>query len=156
MSPAILLLALRALLALILYTFLAVVLLLLWRDLRASRTDQSLPPAQLQILDGPETGRCLVLEDLNSLGRAADNVIRITDETVSAYHARLSHEGGQWWLEDLGSRNGTRVNDVAVDRPVVVAYGDIIQLGRVRFHLGLGASPVQPQEAQRPEDRPSP
>ncbi|MEW6567538.1 MAG: FHA domain-containing protein [Chloroflexota bacterium] len=136
MNPALLLLALRAVLALLLYAFLALIVVMLWKDLRAAQAEPALPPAQLVVLDGPEPGRCHVLGEVNSLGRAADNAIRIPDETVSAYHARLSYQDGQWWLEDLGSRNGTWVNDVAVDQPLVITYGDVLRLGRVRLHLG--------------------
>ena len=45
------------------------------------------------------------------LGRGSDCVVRFYDPLVSRQHARLYHEEGGWHLEDLGSRNGTLVND---------------------------------------------
>jgi pSer/pThr/pTyr-binding forkhead associated (FHA) protein len=144
MTPAEALLALRALLALALYAFLALVVITLWRDLRGARRQaEGFPAAQLRALDrGGPPAPCLLREE-NTLGRAADNVITLDDETVSSYHARLSYQGGQWWLQDLGSRNGTRLNDVAVDQPLVAAYGDEIVVGRVRLALEP-AAPAPP------------
>jgi pSer/pThr/pTyr-binding forkhead associated (FHA) protein len=78
------------------------------------------------------------LNAVNLLGRAADNTIRLLDKSVSAYHARLSFQSGQWWLEDLGSRNGTMVNRVRLEGPLVVTYGDVIQLGGVGCVLAPG------------------
>jgi pSer/pThr/pTyr-binding forkhead associated (FHA) protein len=79
----------------------------------------------------------------NLIGRAADNSICLDDSTISAYHVRLSFQGGQWWLEDLGSRNGTGVNDLAIEEPLVVTYGDRIRVGRVEMKLSAGDPPEE-------------
>lgn len=148
MTPAEVLLALRALLALALYAFLAAVVVVLWRDLRwARRQAESFPAAQLRALERPAPPAPFLLREENTLGRAADNFISVDDETVSGYHARLSFLGGQWWLEDLGSRNGTRVNELVVDQPLVVTYGDVIVLGRVRLALEPAALAIAPPAA---------
>ena len=140
MIPAVVFLGMRVLLALVLYAFLAAVLVMLWRDLRsASRQGARVPLAHLLVCDGPDAGGGHVLGEVNLLGRARDNTVWVSDSTVSAYHARLSFQAGQWWLEDLGSRNGTRVNDIPLEVPTVVTYGDEIGLGRVRLLLQLGA-----------------
>lgn len=44
------------------------------------------------------------------LGRDAVAELRIDDPRISRLHARVSYERGQWWIEDLSSRNGTNVN----------------------------------------------
>ncbi len=140
MSPGLILLILRVLLAVVLYAFLAALFLFLWRDVRAaSRASAQIPHAQLLVVEGPEPGRCFPLVEVNSLGRAAGNHIRLADTTVSAYHARLSFLSRQWTLEDLGSKNGTRVNEITVEQPIVVTYGDQIQLGKVRLRLEASA-----------------
>ncbi len=56
---------------------------------------------------------------------------------VSGYHARLRWDGTSWWLEDLGSRNGTFVNGkpCAPYRPEAVSTGDNIQLGDMSLQL---------------------
>ncbi|MGH2605737.1 MAG: FHA domain-containing protein, partial [Anaerolineales bacterium] len=136
MNPEIVLLGVRLLLALALYTFLGSLLLFLRRDLRRDgRGDESMPVAHLVVEEGEETGKGFRLSLTNLIGRAADNTIRLKDTTVSSYHVRLSYQGGQWWLEDLGSRNGTGLNEIAVEEPMVVMFGDRIRLGRVALKL---------------------
>jgi pSer/pThr/pTyr-binding forkhead associated (FHA) protein len=49
----------------------------------------------------------------------------------------LSLRGSQWWLEDLNSRNGTLLNDIALDGPVVVTVGDVLTIGNTVFKLEL-------------------
>lgn len=142
MSPEVGLLALRLGLALVLYGFLGTSLLFLWRDLRSSaRASEVAPPAYLELRTDPAPGRIIPLSNLNLLGRASDNTILIDDRTVSSHHARLSFQGGQWWLEDLGSKNGTGVNDLDVEDPIVVTFGDQLRFGNVLVELKSGAAP---------------
>lgn len=139
------LLGVRVLLALVLYAFLGALLLFLLRDLRRDgKGPESIPAAHLVVEEGEETGKEFRLSLTNLIGRAADNTIRLTDKTVSSYHVRLSFQGGQWWLEDLGSRNGTGLNDLEVQEPMVVMYGDRIRLGRVALKLTPGDPPAPP------------
>jgi pSer/pThr/pTyr-binding forkhead associated (FHA) protein len=140
MSPEIVLLALRIALALVLYAFLGTTLLYLWRDLRSAGAQAELAPAgYLELLTDPSPGSTFPLASSNLLGRAADNTIQIDESTVSAHHARLSFQGGQWWLEDLGSKNGTGVNELDLEEPMVVTYGDHIRLGNLHFELKSGS-----------------
>lgn len=143
MSPAVALLILRGLLAVIVYGFLG--LLLFWqiRELgSAAKPTVAVPAARLMVQAGPAQGSSHPLAGVNLLGRAADNTISLPDATVSSYHARLSFQSGQWWLEDLGSRNGTRVNGIALAGPLVVTFDDEIRLGEVCLRLEpLGREP---------------
>jgi hypothetical protein len=50
------------------------------------------------------------------LGRGTDCKVRFYDPLVSRRHARVFHEDGVWYIEDLGSRNGTHVADEAIAR----------------------------------------
>ena len=61
------------------------------------------------------------------------------DKGVSRRHARLLLKGNQLLIEDLGSANGTRVNDVtlAPNQPFPLQHGDFIRLGRLRLHVNL-------------------
>jgi pSer/pThr/pTyr-binding forkhead associated (FHA) protein len=152
MSPAILLLALRLLAAVALYLFLAVVVITIWREVRlAARQSEMMPAARLVVVEGPSPGQSFPLAEVNVLGRAAENAVRVVDETVSAYHARLWYQSGQWWLEDLGSRNGTRVNEVRVEQPLVLAYGDHLTLGRVCLELGRAEAPYSVSRPKPPD-----
>ena len=69
-----------------------------------------------------------------TIGRAADVDVVVVDPLVSRRHARLGPRGGRLVLEDLGSTNGTRVNDQVV-REAVVAPGDRIELGATRIEI---------------------
>ncbi len=144
MSPAVVLLIVRLLLAVCLYAFLAAALVILWRDLRGTGPGHALPaPAahlvRLGKIEAPEAP--MPLGEISLFGRAADNTIRIDDTTVSQHHARIVFQSGQWILEDLGSRNGTRVNGIAVEGPLVITYGDDLQFGEVMLGLRAGRAP---------------
>jgi pSer/pThr/pTyr-binding forkhead associated (FHA) protein len=74
---------------------------------------------------------------VTSLGRAATNTAAIPDEAISLEHALLHLREGQWWLEDLDSRNGTRLNDVPVTQPAPVVPGDVIGIGRTKLKIEI-------------------
>ena len=139
----------RLLLTTLLYVFLGAVLLVLWRDLRAS-TD--LPAAiqerkarlvVLNACDGLEPGTAFSLQPFTTLGRNAANAIVVPDTFASAEHALVSWRGGQWWLEDLGSRNGTQINDALVTAPTVLGAGDVISIGQVKLKFEISNGKVQ-------------
>lgn len=70
--------------------------------------------------------------DVFVLGRHADSDLRLHPEidlSVSARHARISRQGGEWLVEDLDSRNGTWVNGHRLTSPVALRDGDRIMLG---------------------------
>lgn len=147
MSPEVVLLALRLALAAALYAFLGAALIYLRRDATAAASEQgTAPPSHLALLTEPAPGSNFALATLNLLGRAADNTIQLDESTVSSHHARLSFQGGQWWLEDLGSKNGTGVNELELVEPMVVTYGDQVRLGTVMLELKSGPAPhTQPR-----------
>jgi pSer/pThr/pTyr-binding forkhead associated (FHA) protein len=145
------LLLLRLLLAAALYLFLGAVLFLLWRSLR--RADElgrvesrrygrllvvgvDTDPEDME--EGLAIGTSFPLQPVTSLGRSPVNTVTIPDAYASAEHALLVLRGGQWWLEDRGSRNGTALNAVTVDGPTVVSTGDIVGIGRVLLKLEIG------------------
>ena len=143
-----LLLFLRLLLAAALYLFLGAVLLFLWRDLsRSSETEMVTPKRYGRlVIVGVEAeedrsefkiGATFPLQPVTSLGRSAVNTVSIPDAYASSEHALLFYRGGQWWLEDRGSRNGTTLNAVIVDAPTVVSSGDVVGIGRVQLKLEL-------------------
>ncbi|GAA2743105.1 MULTISPECIES: DUF1707 and FHA domain-containing protein [Kitasatospora] len=70
-----------------------------------------------------------------TIGRMTGSDLRLGDSTVSRNHAELRWESGDWVLHDLGSSNGTYVNDLRVAGAVVVRPGDLVRFGRQAFHL---------------------
>jgi hypothetical protein len=70
-----------------------------------------------------------------SIGRAPGSVLRINDATVSRHHAQLHGIGGHWTLRDIGSANGTWVNDSRVVGAVPVSSGDLVRFGAVTYRI---------------------
>jgi hypothetical protein len=136
--------ALRVTFIAMIYLFLFVVLRTTVRELSAAAQamtgdERRAAGAGLIVLNAAESsltpGASLSLEPTSSLGRVAGNTIVIDDPHTSARHAELRFARGQWWLRDLGSSNGTLLNDEPVRAVVGVRPGDVIQCGRVRFRL---------------------
>ncbi len=73
------------------------------------------------------------LADFNLLGRSPDASIRLQDNGVSRQHATIRRDGGLYWISDLGSANGSFVNDVAITTARALRHGDRIQLGTCLF-----------------------
>lgn len=90
---------------------------------------------ELVVASGEDAGaRTAVTGSRVSIGRLASCALTLTDSTVSREHAALVRRGDGWWVVDLGSTNGTRVNGVrAAEQPV--APGDRIELGDVALDL---------------------
>ncbi len=78
--------------------------------------------------EGKTTVVPLVRDEI-TIGRKEGNTIRLTDRNVSRRHARLRKEGADFVLEDLGSYNGTRVNDTPLEGKVVLRPGDVVAIG---------------------------
>lgn len=71
-----------------------------------------------------------------TVGRHPDcNIVIETDEYCSANHARIFWDQGAWMVEDLGSSNGTTVNDLPISQPTKLSPGDVMKFGRTRFRI---------------------
>ncbi len=68
-----------------------------------------------------------------TIGRALETDIVITSNRVSREHARIRREGRHWTLEDLGSTNGSFLNDERLLKPVELRDGDTLMIGDVTF-----------------------
>lgn len=92
----------------------------------------------LVVRQGPEIGtRYALTGDEVSVGRVPDNDIQLDDVTVSRQHAVLVRQGSAWLVRDLGSLNGTYVNNQRVDESPV-RHGDDVQIGRFRLVAFFG------------------
>ncbi|MDF9408155.1 MAG: FHA domain-containing protein FhaB [Pelotomaculum sp. PtaB.Bin013] len=69
------------------------------------------------------------------IGRDNRSDIVISASFASARHARIYFKEGQYWLEDLHSTNGTFLNEIQVNKPIVLANGDKIRIGGVIFQF---------------------
>ena len=140
------LLVLRVLLTLSLFAFLGWALYFLWRDLQVqgrALAARTVPPLalQIEIPDRPLTTRRFEQGEL-TIGRDPDCDCIIPDEAISARHARLTYHHSQWWLEDLQSRNGTRLNDERLTVATVIISGDKIGCGHVTLIVSVGETAI--------------
>jgi len=102
----------------------------------ASPPRHSGPPLTLQPLAPDASGQPvppLALADHDTLiaGRSSESDWTIADQAVSRRHASFTHRAGEWFVTDLQSRHGTRVNGETIEpgRPVPIAPGDRIEFG---------------------------
>ena len=94
------------------------------------------PPTQLIVRteNGKKTGSFNLKEPLQ-IGRAEACHIRLDDRYSSQFHARLYPKDGVWFLEDLGSTNGTYLNRQRVQGTHELHSGDQIRIGRTTLEL---------------------
>lgn len=94
------------------------------------------------VITGPEGQLERELAAVNTLGRHPNNSIQLLDRIVSKEHCVVEFRGNRWYLRDLGSLNGTYVNDQRVSGEAVLHHGDQIALGGTRavFHEAPGAA----------------
>lgn len=84
-----------------------------------------------------------LLEEPVFVGRAMDCAIRTDDAMVSRKHSLVVMSDGRWWVEDLGSSNGTHVNDVKVKRQAL-AHNDVVRCGSLWLRFVDDTPPPPP------------
>jgi len=127
------LLGLRILAAIALYSFLGWALFLSWRALQQNALElsarQATPLELLITIPGEENRLGAFSRSEIIIGRDSDCECRLTHATISARHARLNFHHSQWWVDDLQSTNGTKLNNETLQTPTVIVNGDEIQCG---------------------------
>lgn len=100
------------------------------------QTQQRTLASQLVVTEGPLQDTVIDLHGAPlMLGRAAEADLILDDDYVSGRHARLFPQGSRWFLEDLGSTNGTYVNGAQLARTVAVEPGTPIRIGKTVLQL---------------------
>ena len=140
--------------SLLLYLFLLQLFWVLWRDLSRAHRGAAGTTIGLTMIESPPelaesavgaldddsaaytVGQTFQLPSPATIGRAPGNTLSVPVETVSLSHLRLVYRNGGWWVEDLGSTNGTFVNGARVAALTRLAAGDVLGCGpHVRFRL---------------------
>lgn len=148
MTLALVLLGLRILSALLLLALVGVLFLVLWSDFSNATAEVEASRRVygyligLKDMNGTYTpsGEMYPLLPTTTLGRAPTNTIRLDDQFASSEHAMVILRSGVWWLEDINSSNGTNLNGLTINQPVIVTNGDIINIGTHHFRLELDAT----------------
>ncbi|WP_136517658.1 MULTISPECIES: FHA domain-containing protein FhaB/FipA [Cellulomonas] len=103
---------------------------------RPPRRSRSAGPSRLVVTEGPLRGTTLPLGSSAVLiGRAPSCTLVLDDDYSSSRHARLFPQDDQWFVEDLGSTNGTYVGDQRVEQPTPVPTGTPVRVGQSVLEL---------------------
>ncbi|MDQ3341304.1 MAG: FHA domain-containing protein [Myxococcota bacterium] len=101
-------------------------------------------PEQLQLHGGRPTMAALVdlwgrphrLDPRTLIGRQVDGAgLAILEPSVSRHHAHLTLDGDIWSVRDLGSANGSYVDDKLLDEPTAISDGDRVRFGHIAFYF---------------------
>lgn len=130
----------------VVYLFLFIVLIAVRREMRLRIGGRErLPseaPGRLRVRSpGSDSrlqkGAVFNLSPQTRVGAGADNDIVLSDPFVSSQHARLVWDGVDWYLEDLGSKNGTFIGEIRLQplKPNILPVGAAIRLGNIVLEL---------------------
>ncbi len=136
--------ALRIISALALLAIIVLMMWLVYRDMRltaelfAAQTEKR---GRIRIIstESKTMGKDQTFDLLpvTGIGRAATNTIMLDDDYASGEHALITQRGQQWWAQDLGSSNGTQLNNEPLSRPITITSGDVIQIGSTELRIEL-------------------
>jgi len=109
---------------------------------------------KLVVLAGAKQGLEIPLKkDKFLIGRAKECALRAGSEAISRRHCVLARQADRWTVRDLGSRNGTFVNDKRITEEVLLNPGDELRVGPLKFRvasLGAVVAEKQPPSPQQP------
>jgi pSer/pThr/pTyr-binding forkhead associated (FHA) protein len=104
---------------------------------------------KLIVLAGAKQGLEIPLKkDKFLIGRSTECALRAGSEAISRRHCAIVRAGGKWTVRDLGSRNGTYVNDQRITEQVPLAVGDELRVGPLHFRVGASVSAAPKSEPE--------
>jgi adenylate cyclase len=103
------------------------------------------------VLRNLASGEVHPLEDFTLIGRGEGVSLRLADAGISRQHATIRRENFDYWLVDLGSANGSFVNDMALTSARVLRHGDRVRLGNsiLVFHESGGPQALEFAQSAR-------
>lgn len=135
---AIIVFILRLLLIILAYAFIAGIAYTIFLDLRRSMQEKSttfFPVLTLHVEMKEDPFEKNITSPEVIIGRDPACDVIITDETISLRHCKLGFHNKQWWAEDLGSTNGSYLNETLIQAPIVLTDGDTLRLGLINISL---------------------
>lgn len=141
-------LVLRFALAIALYAFLGWALFTLLQELKQQGnrlSTQKKPSITIFVnIDRKRESQRYFTQTEIMIGRDTHCDLSVMDEALSAHHARITYHHGQWWLEDLNSRNGTFLNREKLNTPAVIITGDQFKCGNTFFDIRVETDEAVP------------
>ena len=93
-------------------------------------------PTKLTVTAGPLAGTSLPLRESGILiGRSPECALVLDDDYASGRHARIYHDGTQWFVEDLRSTNGTYLGTMRLTEPEPIRVGSVLRIGQTTVEL---------------------
>jgi pSer/pThr/pTyr-binding forkhead associated (FHA) protein len=93
-------------------------------------------PTHVAVIEGANAGeRADLSQGTILIGRGPDAQIRLDDDYVSTRHARIASSEDQWFVEDLGSTNGTYVGSARITQPTTLTLGSQVRIGKTVLEL---------------------
>ena len=144
MIPNVVFVAIRYVFLALIYIFIMVIVMAIYRDVKAPSSEAA--PRRTRKKKGERPGLMVVAADRNLgarynlsedivIGRAPGSGIVIDDTYASQQHARVYRQGDTFFVEDLGSTNGTYVNGRKISYPLELRPGDRIKIGKTVFEF---------------------
>jgi hypothetical protein len=90
-----------------------------------------------------------LLEETSTIGRTPANTIALRDVSVSAKHAQVIRTAEGFFIEDVGSRNGTYINSEKLTEKRLLADGDLVRLGKIILTFNLATDVQKKQSTER-------
>ena len=93
-------------------------------------------PTHVAVVEGANAGdRADLAHAPILIGRGPDAAIRLDDDYVSTRHARIASADDQWFVEDLGSTNGTYIGSARITQPTTLSLGTQVRIGKTILEL---------------------
>lgn len=90
---------------------------------------------KLELISGPMDGlEFSLIKNIVTIGREHDQDVPLPlDIMISRFHAQIIYENGDWWLQDMGSANGTFIEKRIIEGKVQLPVGDVFTVGRTEI-----------------------
>jgi len=133
-------LVLRVGMFIFLYLFLFVTLRLIWKSINQNEPRAGsipIPAIHLTSMDAFEGTEMAFTSAEVLIGRDRECDFVVNQQAISSRHGRLSFHQNQWWYEDLKSTNGSFLEDLRIEEPIVIKNGDRIYCSDVEISVRI-------------------
>ncbi|MFV0405313.1 MAG: FHA domain-containing protein [Propioniciclava sp.] len=100
---------------------------------RREHEHRAASPSRLRITTGKQAGLTMTLGESLTIGRASDCQLILDDDYVSTHHARITRSPHGYQVEDLGSTNGTFLNNERLSQPRPYTPSDTVRIGQTQL-----------------------